>query len=93
MKKQPSETVAVRQRRKYDDEYKDRALGMLRNGRSAASVARELGISVGVMYKWKQGPKWTDTDAEVEQLRRRLKEVETERDILKKVVTIFSRPT
>lgn len=93
MKKPQATSGEPRTRRKYDEEFKKRALQMLRDGHSGASVARQLGVSVGLLYKWKQGPGWSEDDAEVERLRRRLKEVEMERDILKKVVTIFSRPT
>ena len=83
MKKPQATSGETRTRRKYDEEFKKRALQMLRDGHSGASVARQLGVSVGCSAKWKQGPGWSEDDAEVERLRRRLKEVEMERDILK----------
>jgi len=46
-----------------------------------------------VLYKWKQATRASATDQELEQLRKQLKQVETERDILKKALSIFSRQT
>jgi transposase len=100
MKKVPSESTrnsgnAIRRRRKYDEEFKQQALGMVRNGQSARSVAEALGISESLIHKWKRasGTLPHATEDEIEQLRRRLKQVEMERDILKKALSIFSRQT
>jgi transposase len=56
-------------------------------------VAQALGIGEGVLYKWKQAQRPAALDQELEQLRQKLKQVETERDILKKALSIFCRPT
>jgi len=74
-------------RRKYDEEFKTEALRMVSAGRSAAEVARSLGIGENLLYKWKAerkstySPEETGQDAEVERLRKALRQVETERDI------------
>jgi transposase len=82
-------------RRKYDDEFKQQALTMVRNGQSVSSVAAALGISENLLHQWKRAARANQSTAEseVEQLRQRLKQVEMERDILKKALSIFSRQT
>jgi transposase len=100
MKKGPSKPTRgpekpVRRNRKYDEEFKQQALAMIRNGQKPRSVAQALGISENVLHRWKRLSR-TDqpaTEQEVEQLRRQLKQVEMERDILKKALGIFSRQT
>ena len=82
-------------RRKYDDEFKQQALAMVRNGQSVRSVANALGISENLIHQWKRAARANQSaaDVEVEQLRRQLKQVEMERDILKKALAVFSRQT
>src|SRR5262245_17709787 len=83
----------VRRKRKYDEEFKQQALAMVRNGQTARSVAQALGISENLVHRWKRASliELPTTEQEVEQLRRQLKQVEMERDILKKALSIFSR--
>ena len=66
---------------------------MVRNGQSVRSVAEALGISENLIHQWKRAARANQSSAEleVEQLRQRLKQVEMERDILKKALSIFSR--
>ena len=98
MKKKPSNS-SVRQaktaRRKYDEEFKRQALTMIRNGQSVRSVAQALGISENLLHQWKRAARADQSDAEleIELLRKQLKQVEMERDILKKALSIFSRQT
>jgi transposase len=82
-------------RRKYDEEFKQQALMMIRNGQSVRLVAEALGISENILYQWKRAAraKQSTAELEVEQLRQRLNQVEMERDILKKALSIFSRQT
>lgn len=91
--KKTTTTKAAKTRRKYDDAYKQQALQMLRLGQSVPTVAQALGISQGVLYKWKQAERPAAQAQELEQLRQKLKQVETERDILKKALSIFCRQT
>ncbi|HNM27246.1 MAG TPA: transposase [Saprospiraceae bacterium] len=86
-------------RRKYDEGFKTEALRLVTGGRSAAEVARSLGISENLLYKWRAEQKSaysaeeSSRDAEIESLRKALRQVETERDILKKALAIFGRMT
>jgi transposase len=92
--------------RAYTGEFKLEALELLRSsGKSAAQIERELGITQGMLLKWRDryqvkkengGAKLELSDleaaqAEVRRLRRALAIAEQERDILKKAVSIFSR--
>jgi transposase len=79
--------------RKYDDEYKQEAVRKIFDGQSVASVSRELGVSEGLLHYWKKTIKSSNTPAENEliELKKKLREVEMERDILKKAALIFGR--
>ncbi len=92
--------------RTYTKEFKLEALELLASsGKSAAQLERELGITKGLLLKWRdryqvrreQGEvslapsDLAAAQAEVRQLRRQLAIAEQERDILKKAVSIFSR--
>lgn len=91
--KKSAQNKTIKIRRKYDDVFKQQALQMLRLGQSVPAVAQALGVGEGLLYKWKQAQRPAAMDQELEQLRAKLKQVETERDILKKALSIFCRPT
>jgi transposase len=93
-----------RRHRTYDKEFKLEAVRLvLEEGRSIASVERDLGTGKGVIYRWVH--QFTDDpehafpgkgklkppDQEVHDLRKELARVKRERDILKKAVAIFSK--
>ena len=79
--------------RKYDDEYKQAAVRKINDGQSVASVSRELGVAESLLHNWKRQVSLTSSDAdkEVVALRKKLRETEMERDILKKAALIFGR--
>lgn len=79
--------------RKYDDEFKREAVKKIHGGQSVASVARELGVAESLLHNWKRQTMEVSSDSEKEvlALRRQLREVEMERDILKKAALIFGR--
>jgi transposase len=68
-------------------------------------LAEELGIRVELIYRWRREfldmgqssfpgngkPKHTPEEAEIAKLKKQLREVEMEREILKKAISIFSR--
>ena len=76
--------------KKYDEEFKQSAVKKVFDGQSVASVARDLGISEGLLHKWKRArlESSSDLEKEVIELKKRLREVEMERDILKKAALI-----
>ena len=95
-------------RRKYDATFKEEVLKMVLNGRPVPEVAQSLGIGENLIYKWKSrsNPPMNTTVAastgaqvqpagvtEQQALHKRIRELETERDILKKALAIFSRQT
>lgn len=93
--------------RTYTKEFKLEALELLKSSeKSASQVERELGITPGLLVKWRDQHQVISEDmqeavlepsdleaakAEIKRLRRELAIVEEERDILKKAVNIFSR--
>ncbi len=79
--------------RKYDDEFKREAVRKIHDGQSVASVARELGCAESLLHRWKRDAldQSSETEREVLALRRRVRELEMERDILKKAALIFGR--
>lgn len=93
--------------RMYTEEFKLEALGLLKNsGKSAVQIERDLGITAGMLSKWRDryqvanseegGTSLEPSDLEaakreIKRLQRQLAEVEEEREILKKTVNIFSR--
>jgi transposase len=96
-----------RQYRKYATEFKLEALEMLKRGnKSAGEIERDLGITPGLLVKWRAryqiiqkgeqevrlGPSDLEgAKAEIRRLQRELSAVEEEREILKKALNIFSR--
>ena len=86
-------------RRQYDEAFKQNALQLIANGRSVHSVSQSLGVSEGLLYNWKSKSKQKTLgqaepiNEELAALKKELAEVEMERDILKKALSIFSRIT
>ncbi len=92
--------------RTYTKEFKLEALELLRtSGESASQIERDLGITKGLLLKWRDRYQVKGTDgepelapsdlataqAEIRRLKRQLMIAEQERDILKKAVSIFSK--
>ena len=88
--------------KRFDRDFKISAVRMItEEGHKTAEVARSLGIHQNQLYNWKR--KFSDQGnkafpgkghlTELAALRRQLRDVEMERDILKKAVGIFSKPT
>jgi transposase len=92
------------ERKKYDAEFKRQAVRLMQeSGKSVNEIAADLGVTSKMLYRWRQA---LERDAEqafpgngrlkpddeyVRRLERELEIVRQERDILKKVVGIFSR--
>jgi len=82
-------------RRKYDASFKEEVLRMVAAGRPASEVAQSLGIGENLIYQWKSrkgkeqqpatvGKDNSPTAEDQQALLKRIRELETERDILKK---------
>ncbi len=83
----------INHRRKYDEQFKREALKLIDSGQSVRSVAQALGVGESQLHKWKRQfrPTRAVGDSEVAELTKKLRQVEQERDILKKALSIFSR--
>jgi len=96
MKRKDTVTKSL-QRRRYDAEFKASAVKMLQNGQSVSEVSQALGVGESLLHKWRTAMKRQavsgDEHGELERLRRQVRQLETERDILKKALSIFSRST
>lgn len=66
---------------------------MIDNGQTVRSVAQSLGVGENLLHKWKSARQSTASgmDQELIELRARNRQLELERDILKKALGIFSR--
>jgi transposase len=88
-------------RRQYDTEFKKSAVQLVLNGQSVPSVSQSLGIGESLLYKWRaefsdvetEGSSHNPLQVENETLRKQVRQLEIERDILKKALGIFSRVT
>ena len=90
------------QKREYSEEFRLEAIKLARQGDiPVCQVARDLGIHDSVLYRWirKADGRSTanatdglssDERGELARLRREVRRLETEREILKKAVGIFS---
>lgn len=80
--------------RKYDDDFKRNTVKKVLAGQSVSSVSRELGVNESLIFKWKKiflangnGIQSGTELADTETLRKRVRELEPENEILKKAAT------
>jgi transposase len=98
--------MMAKERKQYSREFKQEALRLLEtSGKSASELERELGIGKGNLWRWKRKFAEDGEDAfpghgrltpeqdRLRQLERENEILRQERDILKKAVAIFSRPS
>lgn len=82
-------------RKTYDDQFKRDAVNLLsRPGYTPAKASAALGVSPTTLSNWKKTvlPRESaDLAAEVAHLHKRVRELEMERDILKKAATYFAK--
>lgn len=89
--------------KRYDAEFIKETVELIKSsGKSVAAIGKDLGVSSSTLYGWldrekEGGLKKNESilgqggSIEVGRLQRELAEVKQERDILKKVVAIFSK--
>ncbi|MFV0542538.1 MAG: transposase [Marinicella pacifica] len=84
---------------RYTDEFKQEAVNqVVKHGYSVSDMSSRLGISTKSLYDWKKKfskpsnarKQEDDLQAEVARLKRDLKRVEQERDILKEAAVFFA---
>ena len=91
-------------RRTFDREFKESAVKLIVDGgRSVAEVSRSLGIHENQLRRWRQKyledrehafpdkGRMKPHEEELMRLRKKLADVEEEREILKKALAIFSK--
>ena len=101
-----NEKTNVRSIRKYDQEFKENAVGLIQSsGKAVKAVADELGMPEKTLGAWNrrfkkgvmmgvihgQHRSVLPMDGEVERLRRQVAYLERQRDILKKALAICSQ--
>ena len=94
--------MAKKRKNKYDDSFRREAIRLLesRGDRTVEDVAASLGVSVSMLYRWKgkfgsdatgDEVEGSGSTEEVSRLRKRVRELEMERDILKKATAFFAK--
>jgi transposase len=93
----------LKSRRKYDASFKQEVVKMIADGRSVPDIARSLSIGENIIYRWKKQATTHPDPAAQQQaatvslsqylaLQKRNRELEMEKEILKKALSIFSHP-
>ena len=86
--------------KQYTKEFKEEAVALvLEQGYSVAQAADSLGINTSLLYKWKEkieaekeGQDMTDNEREeLKRLRKEVKELRMEKEILKKASAFFAK--
>ena len=89
--------------RTYPPEFRRKILELARSGRSLSSIANEFQVARQTIMNWQKQDDLdagrrtdgltTEESAEMTKLRRKVRELEMERDILKKAAAWFARET
>lgn len=95
----------TRKRRLYDAEFKRNAIALSEEpGRNASDVEQSLGLSNGIISRWKKQllksgdaafpgngiESLSPEQKKIRELEKRVRDAEMDRDILKKALAIFS---
>ncbi len=90
------------ERRRFDNEFKVMIVELLQSGLTVKSLSKEYGLNDNMIRRWRkeyesrQGDfnkkkELTPEQQELRALKKQLRDVTLERDILKKAVSIFSK--
>ena len=91
-----------RAKRNYSVEFKEKAVKLSYARGSVVEICRELDITTSVLSRWRResqdygknsflgkgNPKLTDEQKEIAELKKKLRDTEIERDILKKALPL-----
>jgi transposase len=88
--------------KKYDNDFKVMIVELLKSGRKPKEIGDEYNINDGIIRRWRREYEAKSGDfskkrevsieeQELKALKKELREVRLERDILKKAVSIFSK--
>ena len=89
-------------RTKYDNEFKVMIVELLKSGIKTEQVGNDYGLNISMISRWKREYKTklgdfskkrilSTEEQELKALKKELRDVKEERDILKKAVSIFSK--
>ncbi len=96
-----TQTKTRRPRRTYSDEFKNQLVQLYLNGKRKCDIIREYDISSSLLDKWikqatstgsfKEKDNRSEEEQELIQLRKKVKQLEMENDILKQAALILGR--
>ena len=96
-----TQTKIRRPRRTYTDEFKNQLVQLYLNGKRKCDIVREYDISSSLLDKWikqatstgsfKEKDNRSEEEQELIQLRKKVKQLEMENDILKQAALILGR--
>lgn len=89
--------------KRYPDEFKEQVVALARTGRTARELSEEFGITQNTVRNWvkqagldageRADGLTTDEKQELVRLRKRVRQLEVEREILSKAAAWFARET
>jgi len=88
--------------KKYEDDFKVLIVELVKSGRPVREISEEYRLHVSVINRWRRDyeaksgdftkkKELSQEEKEMRALRKELREITIERDILKKAVSIFSK--
>ena len=89
-------------KRKHDNDFKSMIVELIKSGRNVKELSEEYGLNDSMIRRWRREyeakssdftkkQEFSQEELELRALRKELREVSQERDILKKAVSIFSK--
>ena len=94
----------VKRRRRYDRDFKEQIVNLLLSGdKTSKELSDDLGIAISVLSRWKreyllrieksdESTPVKELESELITLRKEVSSLRTQRDILKKALSICSQP-